>query len=66
MTVKLLVQSSNGRHPVRTYWEVGLAFLKVETRTHLEDCHPNCPDIRAHRGELFLKTTSKPELIGKQ
>ena len=65
ITASVLLTSLNGRRPVRTYREVGQIFLRAETCTHLEDCHPDCVDIRAHGGKVFQKLASKPELFRK-
>ena len=45
---------------------MGLIFLRIETRTYLKDCHPDCVNIRAHGGEPFQMPVGKPELLGMQ
>ena len=66
ITASVLLISLNGRHPVRTYQEVGPIFLRAGTCIYLEDCHPNCIDIRAHGGKKFQKFVSESEFLRKQ
>ena len=61
MTTKAEWQSLNGRHPVRTYQELGCIFQWVEERTYLDGCHPHRVYVCAHRGELFQILTRESE-----